>query len=138
MEWLDLEDVAEWIRVPGRAQSAPKGFPMFQTQKVNLSKKGDIGVTGRGSVLLAENVDTIWFVEAKDRKTPVSKSDKDRFLTIKAELEEIHPDKYIRGILLTSAPVSDTLKDEFVQEDSLLIHVSQSSTGKSESSENSK
>ncbi|NIQ08773.1 MAG: hypothetical protein GWO08_02235, partial [Gammaproteobacteria bacterium] len=56
---------------------------------------------------------------------------KDRFLTIKTELEEIHQDKYIRGILLTSAPVSDSLKAEFEQEESMLIHVSAAPPDKS-------
>jgi len=123
MDWLSLQDVAKWIRAPGKAQKSPKGFPMFQTQEVQILKKAEIGVSGRGELLLAENVDTIWYIETKDRKSPFTADDCQRFLTIKSELEQIHPDHFIRGIMLTSAPVSGQATESFQAEECLLIYV---------------
>ncbi len=123
MNWLNLNDIAEWIRSPGKAQNSPAGFPMFQTQDVQLVKKQAAGVSGRGPLLLAENVDTIWYVEVKDRKTPLGKQDSQRFLTLKSELEQLHSYRFIRGIMLTSAPFSGGVREELEQEDCLLIHV---------------
>lgn len=125
MDWLSLQDVAKWIRAPGKAQKSPKGFPMFQTQEVQILKKNEAGVSGRGPLLLAENVDTIWYIETKDRKSPVNLDDCQRFLNIKGELEELHPERYIRGIMLTSAPFSDQTNSSFENEECLLIHVEQ-------------
>ncbi|HKJ69823.1 MAG TPA: hypothetical protein VKA68_17835 [bacterium] len=123
MNWLNLNDIAEWIRSPGKAQNSPKGFPMFQTQDVQLVKKQAVGLSGRGSLLLAENVDTIWFVEVKDRKTPVGKQASQRFLGLKSELEEIHSYRFIRGIMLTSASFSEAVREALEHEDCLIIPV---------------
>lgn len=123
MDWLSLQDVAKWIRAPGKAQKSPKGFPMFQTQEVQILKKSELGVSGRGDLLLAENVDTIWYIETKDRKSPFTANDCQRFLAMKSELEESHPDHFIRGIMLTSAPVSDPVTESLEEEECLLIFV---------------
>jgi len=123
MNWLDLEDVAKWIRSPGKAQLSPAGFPMFQTQDVRIVKKSDAELSGNGSLILAENMDAIWYVETKDRKTAIAARDRERFLTIKSELSDQYPDLYIRGILLTSASVDKEVKTHFEEEDCLLIHV---------------
>ena len=129
MNWLKLEDVAQWIKSPGKAQLTPRGFPMFQTPNVEIVKKTEADLSGRGSVILAENMDAIWYVETKDRKTKFSKQDSDRFLKLKEELKEQHPELYIRGIMLTSAPVDDDTQDMLEEEDCLLIHVPEEKRG---------
>ncbi|MBS1270997.1 MAG: hypothetical protein MAGBODY4_00126 [Candidatus Marinimicrobia bacterium] len=129
MNWLELEDVAKWIRSPGKAQLSPDDFPMFQTQDVKIVNKSDENLSGRGSLILAENMDAIWYVETKDRKTAIAAKDFERFLTIRSELKEQHPDLYIRGILLTSAPVDESMQAEFKEEECLLIHVPEEKRG---------
>jgi len=132
MNWLELPDVATWVRSPGKAQESPKGFPMFQTQNVTIKKKTDTGVSGRGKLLLAENVDTLWYIETKDRKTKFNTKDCDRFLKIRDELKEQHPDLYIRGIMLTSAPVDEDAKSILENEDCMLIYVPEEKRGTAE------
>lgn len=129
MNWLDLHDVAGWVKSPGKAQESPRGFPMFQTPNVTVTKKSDTGVSGRGELILAENVDTIWYIETKDRKTRFASRDGERFLAIREELQEQHPDLYIRGIMLTSAPVDDEIKGVLEEEDCMLIFVPEEKRG---------
>lgn len=129
MNWLDLQDVAGWVRSPGKAQESPKGFPMFQTANVTVTKKTEAGVGGRGEIILAENVDTIWYIETKDRKTRFVMKDGERFLTIREKLQEQHPDLYIRGIMLTSAPIDEETKGAMEEQDCMLIHVPEEKRG---------
>lgn len=129
MNWLELEDVAQWIRQPGKAQLSPSGFPMFQTQDVKIVKKSDEDLSGRGSLILAKNMDAIWYVETKDRKTKFNTKDGERFLKLKSELEEQHEDLYIRGIMLTSAPVDEEAQNMLKDQDCMLIHVPEDKRG---------
>ena len=129
MNWLELQDVAAWVKSPGKAQESPRGFPMFQTQHVSQKKKTDIGVSGRGELLLAENVDTVWYIETKDRKTRFSTKDGERFLKIREELQEQYPDLFIRGIMLTSAPLDDDAKAALEEEDCMLVFVPEEKRG---------
>jgi len=123
MDWLNLTDVAGWIRSPGKATESPDGFPMFQTTNVKTVKKKEAGVSGQGSLVLAENVDTIWYVETKDRKTKFAQQDGERFLHIQDELQTQYPELYVRGIMLTSAPLSQQARDMLEENDCLLIQV---------------
>jgi hypothetical protein len=123
MNWLDLQDVAKWISSPGRAHESPKGFPMFQTKDVKHLKKSEAGLPGDGEVLIANNMDTVWFVETRDHPEPVSREDCQQFLQVKEELMKKHPELYVRGILLTSSPIQDSADEPLDAEECYLLQV---------------
>lgn len=123
MDWLNLEDVAGWIRSPGKASQSPNGFPMFQTPNVQVIEKKEQGLSGRGPLVLAENIDTVWYVETKDRKSPFRAQDGERFLQLQEDLREKYPDLYVRGIMITSAPVSQSIRERLEENDCLIIHI---------------
>ncbi len=123
MNWLNLQDVAKWISSPGRAHESPTGFPMFQTKDVKHINKSDIGLPGEGEVLIANNMDTVWFVEARHHSDPVTTDDCLQFLQVKQELKKLHPELYVRGILLTAGPPHDGAGLSLHEEDCYLLQV---------------